>query len=62
MCIYTPQRKVYPIDIKINDSNIEFVNHFNNLSIILDCKLSWKYHIDMICHKLAKTIGMMGKF
>ena len=31
------------------------------LGIILDSKLSWKIHIDELCKKLGRTVGMLTK-
>ena len=52
MLFYTPQRNVIPVDLVINDSPIEYVNHFNYLGKVLDSHLS---------NKIARTIGIMCK-
>ena len=61
MLFYTPQRNVVPVDLFINDSPIEYVNHFNYLGIVLDSHLSWKFHIENVSNKIARTIGIMCK-
>ena len=58
---HTPQKRVIPPNIIINDTNIEFVNNFNYLGIIFDSNLSWNYHIDMVSHKIARTVGVMTR-
>jgi len=59
MIFHTHQRKVNSLNIKINNVAIEFVNSFNYLGIMLDSHLSWKFHIDMVSRKIAKTIGIL---
>ena len=43
----------------INGEDIENVEHF--LGIILDEKLSWINHINMLSNKISKVIGVMYK-
>ena len=47
--------------MSINGEDIENVERFNFLGIILDEKLSWKNHINMLSNKLSKDIGVMYK-
>ena len=57
-------RKQKPIDaiaFSINGEHIDNVEHFNFLGIILDEKLSWINHINMLSHKISKVIGVMYK-
>ena len=61
MLFHTPQKRVIPPNIMINDTNIEFVNNFNYLGIIFDSNLSWNYHIDMVSRKIARTVGVMAR-
>ena len=28
---------------------------------LIDSNLSWKYHIESICHKISKSIGIIAK-
>ena len=41
--------------------DIENVEHFNFLGIILDKKLSWINDINMLSNKISKVIGVMYK-
>ena len=34
-------------------------NFVKCLGILIDSDLSWKYHIDHICHKFGKSIGIV---
>ena len=36
-------------------------NYFRYLGILIDSNLSWKFHIDYICHKVSKTVGIIAK-
>jgi len=40
---------------------VQRVSNVRYLGIIIDEKLSWKLHIDSVCKKLSKGIGMMKK-
>ena len=31
------------------------------LGIIIDSELSWKHHIDFICHKISRSVGIIAK-
>ena len=54
------QKQIAATTLSINGENIENVEHFNFLSIILDENLSWKNHIDMLSkNKISKVIGVM---
>ena len=49
------------LDFYINDEKIERVNRFNFLCIVLDEKLSWKHHIDMISNKISRCVGVLNR-
>ena len=40
--------------------NIESVSKFNYLGTILDEQLMWKDHIDMVCSKVNKCLGLLS--
>ena len=61
MYFHSPNKVVQPMNLKIDNTDIEFVTHFNYLGIIIDTHLSWKSHTNMISQKIAKTIGIMCK-
>jgi endonuclease/exonuclease/phosphatase family metal-dependent hydrolase len=61
MLFHTPQKKVRNISLKLDDSEIEMVDNFNYLGIILDSHLSWKFHTSMISNKISRTNGIMRK-
>ena len=55
------QKQIAEITLSINGEDIEHVEHFNFLGIILDENLSWKNHINMLSNKISKVIGVMYK-
>ena len=59
MLFHTHQRQVNDIDITIEGENIEFVNEFNYLGIILDKSLTFKPHVSHISKKVARTNGVL---
>ena len=54
--------KVLPlINISIHDYKIEKVNVTKFLGILIDDKLNWKLHIEMVKSKLNKTISILAR-
>ena len=49
------------IDIRINNNSINRCNSLKFLGIHIDCKMSWREHIDSICYKLSKVIGILNR-
>ena len=48
-------------DIRINNISIQRVYVTKFLGVLIDSKLNWKNHIDYICKKVAKCIGILLK-
>ena len=61
MIFSTPQRQVTYPEIYLNEIKIDFVTTFNYLGIIIDEKLNFKTHIDMITNKISRVVGIMKK-
>ena len=61
--IFKPKRKKIDVskDIVINGCKLNEVKHTKFLGVIIDSELSWKNHIDFVCSKIAKNIGIMRK-
>ena len=55
------QKQIAAITLSINGKDIENVEHFNFLGIILDENLSWKNHINMLSNIISKVTGVMYK-
>ena len=60
--IFHPYQKQirHPI-LKICDAEIECVKSFNFLGINLDSNMTWKTHVDIICSKISRSIGMLNR-
>ena len=67
--IFRPRQKVLrfqPI-IRIHDNTLnsehilEMKHHIKYLGIFLDSNLPWKYHVDYLCQKISKTLGIIAK-
>ena len=61
--IFTNHRKsiVFDNSVQISGSAIERVYNTKFLGIIIDSHLTWKSHIDSVCGKIAKNIGIILK-
>ena len=42
-------------------ANLEMKEYVKYLGLMIDSNLSWKYHIESICHKISKSIGVIAK-
>ena len=49
------------LSITIDGSVVKQVNNVKFLGLTIDSRLSWKPHIDLLCSKVAKTIGILHK-
>ena len=61
MLFHNPKKRITPPDLKIGNSNIEYVDSFPLLGIIIDKNLNWTQHINHISKKISKTIGILKK-
>ena len=58
-----PHHKTLPnnISLQINSTEIERVTNFIFLGVTINEHLSWKSHINKICSKISKCIGILNK-
>ena len=56
-----PNKQVIVPTLTIDRVNIERVQHFNLLGLILDTHLNWHKHIEKIANKCSRTIGIIKK-
>ena len=56
----TPNKHVIPPRIKLGNTEIEQVSHFNFLGITLDEHLSWKHHTNKVFSKVSKITGIIN--
>ena len=63
MIFKTKNKQVDLSDINIHMAgiNIPIVQQTKFLGVILDDNLSWKYHIDEVCCKISKSIGVINR-
>ena len=59
--LFTYKNDTNNLAIKVENTNIEFVNHIKLLGIILGNKLKWDYHIQYISNKISKIGGIFNK-
>ena len=61
MLFHTPRKSVIHPNIFVNQNQIEFVDTFEYLGIVLDKNVNWKAHLAKISTKLSKVVGIMCK-
>ena len=61
MIMADPRNKVYHENCKITiiGQNIIRVHNTKFLGVIIDESMSWKHHIEYICNKTSKCIGIL---
>ena len=42
-------------------ANLEMKDYVKYLGLMIDSNLSWKFHIESICHKISKSTGIIAK-
>ena len=57
----TVQRNITLPNLRIDNTNIEFVDKFNFLGLLINKHLKWKHHIEIVAKKISKTVGVMTK-
>ena len=61
MVFHQPRKKFKMPNLKLNDFQIENVDTFNFLGITIDKHLNWNAHIDKVCNKISRSLGIMNK-
>jgi hypothetical protein len=61
MIFHHPNKKFNEPQIAINNIQIEQGTSFNFLGITIDKQLTWKQHVDKICGKISRAIGILNK-
>ena len=49
------------IEIQFHGQNIDRVSNFCYLGVTLDEHLSWNEHVEIICHKVSKRLGLLSR-
>lgn len=61
LMLFTNRNVNIPVQVTVNEVNIELVQETKFLGVILDDKISWKSHVKYIGSKIARNIGIIGK-
>ena len=63
--IFSPKSTIFKhasnIKLQIGKQDIELVNSYKYLGVILDSNLNWKSHVSNLVTKLSRSVGMMFK-
>ena len=59
MIFHRKQKQVDEINVQITGTQIERVESFNFLGIMLGENLTWKSHIEMVAKKISKVTGIL---
>ena len=61
MMFHMPQKHVPNLNLSINGVNIDKVEEFNFLGLILDTNLKWKPHVQKVATKIRQINGVLNK-
>jgi hypothetical protein len=61
MIFHSIQRATVNPNIILDNTPVEIVDHFNFLGIVIDKHMNFKAHVDKICIKISRAIGVMNK-
>ena len=61
MLFHSPNKKIDITSIEINCTEVDCVDSFNFLGILLDQHLNWKSQTSKIANKISRTIGVLTK-
>ena len=61
MVFHMAQKKINLPRLQMAETNIDFVDNFNFLGIVINKHLNWNSHISKIAVKISKTIGILNK-
>ena len=61
MIFHKPQKKLVPHSLMIEDRQIEYVENFSLLGIIIDKGLNWSAHVNYIGKKISKVTCILSK-
>ena len=61
--IFSSKQKTTKINLPVlfDDKPLKRVNVVKFLGIYIDENLTWKYHIDHVCNKISKSIGVIAR-
>ena len=62
MMFYMPQKNVPSLKLSRCNLNIEEVDHFNFLGLIIDKNMKWHTHVQKVANKIRNVNGILHKF
>ncbi len=61
MIFHTPQKRVKPLGLKIENTIVEKVYEFNFDGLVMNENLNWKSHVNKIANKISKSMDILNK-
>ncbi len=61
MIFHTSQKKGNPMQLHVENANVDRVYEFNFLGLTINENLNWKSYIDKIANKISKSMGILNK-
>ena len=63
MIFHTRQKNISHVSLEptLNGDQIERVDNFNFLEVVIDKHISWKYHTEMLPNKISKHCGVLSR-
>ena len=58
---HTPQKRITKLHLSTNNIDIEKVDSFNFLEIVLDTHLKWNFHVRKVANKLTHINWILSK-
>ena len=59
--VHTPQKRIPKLRLSINNTDIEKVDSFNFLGLVLDAHLKWNFHVRKVANKLTHINWILSK-
>ena len=61
MVFHTAQKRIIPLQLFIDNTQIEKAHEFNFLGLTLNEHMNWKSHINNLSNKISRSIGILNK-
>ena len=61
MAFHMPQKIIPNLTFNFNVVQIEQVNEFNFMGLLIHCNLNWKAHLHMVSTEISRVIGLLRK-
>ena len=59
---HPPQKKLNGSNVLcLNDKTVSHIKSAKYLGVLMECHLNWKDHVNNICKKLTRSIGIINK-